>query len=84
MGKIITWLSDSHRWQHFVFGALIGLLADDAYCAALVGIGVAGALEFKDWQWGGEPDIVDFVLTLGGVVLMFITKKLLWLWLTLY
>ena len=82
--KVSGWLKDSHRWQHLVGGAMIGLLADDVYCAALTGFGVAGALEFKDWQWGGDPDVVDFVLTVSGVAIMFTAKKLFWLWLALY
>lgn len=33
----------------------------------LLGVGVAGSLEFKDYQLGGKPDWIDFTLTFVGV-----------------
>lgn len=66
--RIIDWLKQSHRWQHFVGGVLVGIGANDLYCAAYAGIGVAGALEFKDWQSeGSRPELADFLLTVAGV-----------------
>lgn len=66
--RIVEWLKQSHRWQHFVGGVLVGMGADDPYCAAYAGIGVAGALEFKDWQSdGARPELADFLLTVAGV-----------------
>ena len=50
-------------------GFILGLLCNSWYCALLVGGSVAGALEFKDWQWGGKPDWVDFLLTFAGCIL---------------
>ena len=50
--KIIKWISKSNRWKHLIGGIVVGLGANDIYCAAYTGIGVAGALEFKDYQWG--------------------------------
>ena len=67
--KIWNWLKDSHRLQHLGLGFVYGLGADDCYCAAYGGLGVAGALEFKDKQWGGKPDWIDFALTVTGVML---------------
>lgn len=78
MAKIIEWFKDSNRWKHLLGGFIIGLLCNGWYCAALCGTGVAGALEFKDWQWGGKPDIIDFLLTVGGVAMGYITGVLLW------
>jgi len=49
MKKIIEWLGDSNRWKHLLGGVLVGAGANDIYCAAYAGIGIAGALEFKDW-----------------------------------
>ena len=69
MGRIIDWLLESNRWKHLVGGMAVGAGADDTYCAVYAGIGVAGALEFKDWQWGGKPDWVDFTLTVAGVAI---------------
>jgi hypothetical protein len=66
INTIIDWLKASNRWKHLTGGFIIGLGANDAYCAAYAGIGVAGALEYKDYQWGGKPDWIDFSLTVLG------------------
>ena len=67
MKKIINWLFASNRLKHIGYGVLIGFGANDWYCAEYVGIGVAGALELKDYLWGGKPDWIDFTLTVVGV-----------------
>jgi hypothetical protein len=67
MKKIINWLFASNRLKHIGYGVLIGFGADDWYCAEYTGIGVAGALELKDYLWGGKPDWIDFTLTVVGV-----------------
>ena len=67
MKKIWQWLKDSNRLKHLVGGVAVGLGANDWYCAEYVGVGVAGSLEFKDYQWGGKPDWIDFTLTFVGV-----------------
>ena len=67
MEEIIKWFKASHRIRHLLLGIGVGLGADDWYCAEYVGIGVAGSLEFKDYQWGGKPDWIDFTLTFVGV-----------------
>lgn len=69
MKKIFNWLKDSNRYKHLVGGILIGLGADDTYCAAYAGIGVAGALELKDKLHGGKWDWVDFGCTVVGVAI---------------
>lgn len=66
---MISWLCKSNRLKHLVGGIAVGLGADDWYCAVYTGVGVAGALEFKDGQWGGKPDVIDFVLTVAGVAI---------------
>ena len=65
--KVWEWLKSSHRLLHFLLGILVGFSANSWYCAEYVGIGVAGAMEFKDWQWGGVPDWLDALLTIVGV-----------------
>ena len=75
--RILQWFSESHRWQHLLGGILIGLGADDLYCAVYAGIGIAAALELKDYLWGGRPDWVDFLLTLAGVAIGYSLR--LWL-----
>lgn len=77
MKKILTWLKQSNRYKHLIGGCLIGLGADSNYCAAYAGIGVAGALEFKDRAHGGKWDWVDFGVTLAGVALGRVTRIVL-------
>lgn len=67
MEKILAWLNASNRMKHLVGGFLIGLFADDLYCAEYAGVGVAAALELKDKLWGGKPDWIDFSITVIGV-----------------
>lgn len=67
MGNVTDWFGESNRWKHFLGGVAVGLGADDVYCACYAGIGVAGALELKDYLYGGKPDWVDFALTCAGV-----------------
>lgn len=66
MAKIIEWLKDSHRYQHLIGGFIVGLGSTDVYCAAYTGVGVAGALEFKDKSYGNKWDWIDFGLTILG------------------
>ena len=54
----------SNRWKHFLFAIPIGLVF-----TILCVLGVAGGMEFKDKQWGGEWDWYDFGYTLlGGLI----------------
>ena len=69
MKKIFNWLKNSNRYKHLVGGILIGLGADDTYCAAYAGIGVAGALELKDKLHCGKWDWIDFSCTVAGVAI---------------
>ena len=69
MKRVIKWLGTSNRWKHLVGGAAVGavgaLIASPL--AGFYGAVAAGAaMELKDRQWGGRPDIVDFVLTVAG------------------
>jgi hypothetical protein len=69
MKKIWTWLKASNHWKHIVGGIIIGMGADDWYCALYAGVGVAAAMEFKDKLWGGKWDWVDLGLTVAGSVI---------------
>ena len=62
--NILSWIKSSNRWKHRVGGFLIALVL--SFPAAL---GSAGAMEFKDWQWGGKPEWADFLLTVAGGLL---------------
>ena len=61
MNKIVSWMKGSNRWKHLLGGFVVGLLF--SFPAAL---GCAGAMEYKDWQWGGRVEAADFLLTAGG------------------
>ena len=67
--KIINWFKTSSRYKHLIGGMAIGVGANDWYCAAYAGVGIAAALELKDKLWGGKPDRVDFLITVVGVVI---------------
>lgn len=69
MKRVIKWLGQSNRWKHLAGGAAVGavgaLIVTPA--AGLYGAVAAGAaMELKDRQWGGRPDVVDFLLTAVG------------------
>lgn len=65
--KIWKWFLSSNRYKHFVGGVVVGVGADTDYCAAYSGILVASSLEYKDREWGGKWDWIDFGCTLAGV-----------------
>lgn len=77
MKKLIDWLGRSNRYKHLLGGIAVGAGANTVYCAAYAGIGVAAALEFKDWQHGGRPDIVDFAMTVAGVAVGYAVRILI-------
>lgn len=74
MNKVIAWLKESNRLKHIAGGIIVGLGADDNYCAAYTGVGVSAALELKDKLWGGKWDWIDFALTLAGVIVGRVTR----------
>jgi hypothetical protein len=70
MKKIIEWFKASNRLAHLCLGIPVGILPTDWYNTEVLACGVAGAMEFKDWQWrkqGGKPDPIDFIMTVIGV-----------------
>lgn len=71
----MTLFDDKTRWQHFAYAIPIG-----AVLTILCVLGVASALEFKDWQWGGKPDPKDWLCTmLGGLVGQSVQLLIVWL-----
>lgn len=74
MKKIIDWLFASHRIHHLLLGIPVGLFPIGWYDTEVLAAGVAGSMEFKDWQWGGKPDPIDFVLTVVGVNIGYLLK----------
>ena len=75
--KSFQWIKESNRWKHLLYGIILGLFPNSWYCSLLIGTFVAGAVEFKDWQWGGKPDIWDFLLTFIAVQITYFCKILL-------
>lgn len=60
----MKWILESNRWKHLIGGCILGLLL-----TILCAIGCAGGMEFKDKQWGGQWDWLDFLATiLGGFI----------------
>lgn len=76
MKKLIDWLLSSNRYKHLGLGFVYGLGANGWYCAAYGGLGVSLALEWKDGQWGGKPDLVDAALTFAGVMAGYASRTL--------
>ena len=70
MKKIWKWLKTSHRYLHLIGGIILGILSCSWWCAILVGISTAGALEYKDYMYNGKQltawDWFNFCLTIAG------------------
>lgn len=59
-----NWFTASNRWKHFLLAVPLGL----AFTLLCV-LGCASGMEFKDRQWGGRWDWLDWLATmLGGLV----------------
>ena len=67
MIKLWKWLKQSNRIKHLIGGSIIGIGANDIYCAAYAGSGVAVAMELKDHLCGGKWDWIDIATTMVGV-----------------
>lgn len=60
----MNWSIDSNRIKHFAYAIPIGLVF-----TILCVLGVASGMEFKDRQWGGKWDWLDWLATMiGGVI----------------
>lgn len=68
MKQLIEWFKASNRWKHFTGGFIIGLCANNTYCAAYTSIIAGSCLEYKDKAYGGKWDWIDFGLTVAGAV----------------
>lgn len=73
--KSNCWLLESNRPKHLVGGFILGLTL-----TFLCALGCAGGMEFKDRQWGGKWDWLDFAATLlGGFLGQAIQLLIIWL-----
>ena len=60
----MSWLSESNRWKHLLLAIPVGFVF-----TILCVLGVASGMEFKDRQWGGSWDWLDWLATmLGGII----------------
>lgn len=80
--KFINWMKESNRYKHLIGGAIvviIMLLLGYIVPKEIIGvIIVAAALEFKDYSYGNKFDIIDFIITcIGGIIIYFIYKLLI-------
>ena len=58
------WLNESNRMKHFLYAIPCGALLTILFVC-----GLAAGMEFKDKQWGGKWDWLDFFATvIGGVI----------------
>ena len=64
MCKVIDWFKKSNRYKHFLLAIPLGLVF-----TILCVLGCASGMEFKDRQWGGKWDWIDWMCTmLGGII----------------
>ena len=64
MPTMLSWMFESNRPKHFLYSVPIGFIF-----TILCVLGVASGMEFKDKQWGGKCDWLDWTATmLGGLV----------------
>ena len=69
------WIRESNRWKHLIGGFVLGMLL-----TFLCALGCAGGMEFKDRQWGGSWDWLDFAATcLGGAIGQMVTALVVYL-----
>lgn len=60
----MSWFLESNRYKHFLLAIPISFIF-----TILCVLGVASGMEFKDKQWGGSFDWLDWIATiLGGIV----------------
>ena len=58
------WILESNRDKHLLYAIPVGLVF-----TILCVLGVASGLEFKDKQWGGKWDWLDWLATMiGGLI----------------
>lgn len=61
---MLSWMFESNRPKHFLYSVPIGFIF-----TILCVLGVASGMKFKDKQWGGKWDWLDWTATmLGGLV----------------
>lgn len=60
----MSWFTESNRWKHFLYAIPVAFIF-----TILCVLGLASGMEFKDRQWGGRWDWIDWLATiLGGLI----------------
>ncbi len=60
----MKWFLESNRYKHFMYAIPVGF----AFTILCV-VGVASGLEFKDTQYGGKWDWIDWLCTIAGGII---------------
>lgn len=69
------WLTESNRDKHFLYAIPCALLG-----TILFVLGLAAGMEFKDKQYGGKWDWLDFLATvLGGLIGQTLQGLIIWM-----
>ena len=66
MDKFISFLKDSNRYKHLLWGVFVGLFALSSWTAIYSAIVAASCLELKDKMRGCYWDWFDWLLMAGG------------------
>ena len=70
----MSWITESNRMKHFLLAIPLGLVF-----TILCVLGCASGMEFKDRQWGGNWDWLDWIATmLGGAIGQAIQAAIIW------
>ncbi len=60
----MKWFLESNRYKHFMYAIPVGFVF-----TILCVVGVASGLEFKDTQYGGKWDWIDWLCTIAGGII---------------
>lgn len=71
----MSWIRESNRDKHLVYAIPLGF-----FFTILCVFGVASGMEFKDTQWGGKWDWLDWIATMiGGLIGQALQALIIWL-----
>lgn len=74
MGEFFDWVNKGNRWKYLCSGMVLGMFSGTMYCAALSGIATAGALQYKNYAWGGSYSTVNAILMAAGAVVGYLIR----------
>jgi hypothetical protein len=74
MRTFFDWVNNGNRWKYLCCGMVLGVCSGTMYCAALSGIATAGALQYKNYAWGGSCSTVNAILMAAGSVVGYLIR----------